>query len=265
MQPDISGRPEQVAVNLLWTGGWDSTFQLLRLLIDHSRHVVPHYLVDATRPSTAVELATMQRIREHVSREFPGAAARLLPTQSFEVSQLRRDDAVADAYRILRRQSAIGQQYEWLARFCVQNGIRDMELCIHRDDKAHRVIEPFVTARTAAGGYSTYRLDTRFEACREYTLFGHFSFPLLDFTKLHMAADAEQRGWTQVMGMTWFCHRPRRDLQPCGHCNPCRYTIEEGLGWRIPVASRIRSGVYARLIRPLGSSVKSLLRRLDVR
>ena len=42
-----------------------------------------------------------------------------------------------------------------------------------------------------------------------------------------------------VMKLTWFCHRPRRG-QPCGTCNPCIYTIEEGLGERVPMSGRLR-------------------------
>lgn len=265
MQSDISPRPDPAAVNLLWTGGWDSTFQLLRLLLEQGRHVTPYYLVDATRPSTAVERATMQRIVDHIAAAFPEAAARLRPTRTFEVARLQPDEAMARAYRTVRRETSIGQQYEWLSRFCQQNGIDEMQLCIHRDDKAHRAIEPFATGIRQVDGFTTYRVDPQFNDRPEYLVFGRFSFPLLEFTKLEMAAHAEQRGWTPLMAMTWFCHRPRRDLQPCGQCNPCRYTIEEGLGWRVPESSRSQPGVYAGVIRPLGSAVKKLVRRLDMR
>ena len=50
-------------VRLLWTGGWDSTFQLLRLLLVQGRHVTPYYLMRDRRPSVPFELETMTRIR----------------------------------------------------------------------------------------------------------------------------------------------------------------------------------------------------------
>ena len=34
--------------------------------------------------------------------------------------------------------------------------------------------------------------------------------------------------YEDIMNLTWFCHTPI-DGKPCGKCNPCRYTIEEGL------------------------------------
>jgi hypothetical protein len=52
---------------------------------------------------------------------------------------------------------------------------------------------------------------------------------------------ARQHGFADVMALTWFCHSPRND-KPCGVCNPCEYTIEEGLGWRVPWSSKIRAG-----------------------
>ncbi|MBW3549541.1 MAG: hypothetical protein KY442_01595, partial [Proteobacteria bacterium] len=197
MGADLPAQRDPFAVNLLWTGGWDSTFQLLRLLIDFRRPVIPHYLIDAARPSSAVEIMTMDRIRARLLRDFPDAAA-LLPTRAFGVSLVERDEAIEAAYRSVRSESSIGEQYDWLARFCMQNGIQDMELCIHKDDKAHPVVAPFVAAQTDPHGYRTFRLDPQFEGSREYAVFGRFSCPLLDFSKLDMAAHAQQRGWTEV-------------------------------------------------------------------
>ena len=42
-----------------------------------------------------------------------------------------------------------------------------------------------------------------------------------------MRTQARQAGFDEIMSLTWFCHRPRHG-QPCGTCNPCIYTIEEG-------------------------------------
>ena len=53
-------------VNLLWTGGWDSTFRLLQLLLLHRVAVAPHYLEDPTRASTQIELETMARIADQL-------------------------------------------------------------------------------------------------------------------------------------------------------------------------------------------------------
>ena len=66
-------------VQLLWTGGWDSTFQLLNLLLREGAVVTPWYVIDAERRSTGVELDTMRRLRGELARQFPEARTRLRP------------------------------------------------------------------------------------------------------------------------------------------------------------------------------------------
>lgn len=35
-----------------------------------------------------------------------------------------------------------------------------------------------------------------------------------------------------VADSTWFCHAPIMGLT-CGHCNPCKDAIHEGMAWRV--------------------------------
>ena len=117
-----------------------------------------------------------------------------------------------------------------------------------------RVVDP--------DGEPTYRFDPNFAQTDQYLLFGRFSFPLFETSKLDMARMAGEYGWNDIMHMTWFCHRPGKDQQPCGRCNPCLYTIEEGLGWRIPKAQRMTSAMYRTFVHPFKAPAKALLRRL---
>ena len=250
-------------VNLLWTGGWDSTFQLLRLALIHQVRVTPYYLRDPTRPSTGIEILTMDRIKARLFDEHPHARRLIQPTQYFGVSELAPDRAITAAFNRTLREKIMGSQYDWLARFCKQHAIADMELCIHRDDKAHAVIEHCVREHLSPRGYRTWRIDPKQRRSREYLLFGRFSFPLFDLSKLEMARVAEECGWNDLMYMTWFCHRPRRNLQPCGRCAPCRYTIEEGLGWRIPLGSRMTGALYHAFLQPLRHPAKTILSRFQ--
>jgi hypothetical protein len=52
------------AVNLLWSGGWDSTFRLLELILVRRRPVKPYYVIDSQRMSTGVELERRDRIKD---------------------------------------------------------------------------------------------------------------------------------------------------------------------------------------------------------
>jgi hypothetical protein len=257
----IPASPDRSA-NLLWTGGWDSTFQLLRVLLLHRRRVTPFYLVDPTRPSTRVELATMERIRDRLAAHDPHTVELLAPLQSFQVEELDPDPDIEAAFAASVNEAYMGSQYGWLARFCKQRDISDMQLCIHRDDKAHAAIEQFVYRDLADDGATTWRFDPQFADTSQYRIFRYFSFPLFETTKLDMARVAAEQGWEDLMHLTWFCHKPGKDQQPCGRCNPCLYTIEEGLGWRIPASRRVTSAVYRTFVRPLKAPAKALLKRL---
>jgi len=250
-------------VHLLWTGGWDSTFQLLRLLLEYRRPVIPYYVVDGARASSDIELRTMDAIRASIARRDPAAARLLRPTRAFELAGIAPDADLAATFARVARAHFIGPQYEWLARFCRQHGLQDLELCVHRDDRAHGVVAPVATACTPRG-YPTWRIDARTADPDAQALFGSFSFPLLAMTKLDMADEARARGWQDLMAMTWFCHRPR-DGQPCGCCNPCLYTIEEGLGWRIPRRRRAISALYRVFVRPLRPLAKAVLQHFNGR
>jgi len=219
---------------LLWTGGWDSTFRLLSLVLGEQREVQPYYILDDLhfRPAVPAERKAMLRIRQRLLDVCPEAAVRLADTIECPLAEIAQDDETTRHYERCLETGFIGGQYEWLARYCRQHGIDGMELSIHRDDKARELLAELIDASRA-------RLDPRFAGDSRYELFKSFRFPLFDVTKRQMQAAARLGGFDELMQLTWFCHRPRH-RQPCGTCNPCIYTIEEGLSERVPPAGRIR-------------------------
>ncbi len=76
-------------------------------------------------------------------------------------------------------------------------------------------------------------------------LFQQFRFPIFSCTKVEMQRVAREHGFADLMEMTWFCYSPTRRMEPCGRCNPCRYTAEEGLSRRI-----LPRNAAARAVRP---------------
>jgi hypothetical protein len=243
-------------VRILWTGGWDSTFQLLQLLLSENRRVEPYYLIDEDRLSTGAELLAMKRIRKMIFQIHEPAAALLQPTRIFSVSEIPSHPRLTQAYETIRDDKFMGSQYDWLARFCEHQGISGIQLCIHQDDKAAVIIDPLVTVTQHRK--DSYQLDHRYSGTHEYSLFKYFEFPVLKLTKADMAVIARERGWSQIMEMTWFCHKPIRG-SPCGRCNPCEYTMEEGLARRIPLTRRLMGNVHRILVRPAKTLVRKML------
>jgi len=177
------------------------------------------------------------------------------------VNEIAADATTTARFERLRSRSHLGGQYDWLARFALQHGLDDLELAIHRDDKAAVFLQAHLVPDDApgpAGADPGFRLrpDPPDEDLR---LFERFRFPVFDLTKRDMQRLARERGFAEVMELTWFCHLPRPDGKPCGRCNPCRYTAEEGLGWRIPLEVRTanrRRRVVQGIKRPLGAAAR---------
>lgn len=214
------------AVNVLWTAGWDSTFRVADLLLNQNAVVRPWYAVDRHRRSAVTELATQDRIRTSLAQLDPGTAEKLLPTEIVEVEDVPPVPEISKAFQQLRSMRFLGDQYEWLARLAEHRQLT-LELSIHRDDRARDAL-----AGEVAYDGGTYRLVSH-PGDPALEVFRRFRFPLFDTTKLDMENAARDNGFSGVMEQTWFCHSPLRG-QPCGYCNPCRYTRDEGLGRRVP-------------------------------
>ncbi len=196
--------------SVLWTSGWDSTFRVLDLVLKQKVYVRPYYVIAPERRGTKMEMASMEAIREGLSRKDPDAAKRVLPTIFYHKNHIQVSIEMRNTFQSLLKKGHIGDQYLFLASLVKNENIRDLELCIHVDDK-------FVN----------------FIGSDDFNDFSVFSLPLLRLTKLEMQAYAEKNGFADLMEITWFCHDPRGS-NPCGYCKPCQYTREEGLGRRVP-------------------------------
>ena len=177
--------------------------------------------------SVGKELEAMERIKETLFCRHPWSEDLIRPT-IFKLRSLIPDDPDIDRMlRTLQYDRHLGGQYSWLASFVKTEGLSELELSIHLDDKAASFLKNSVVKK---GGYWVLAENTNNQNLR---LFENFRFPLLGFTKKDMHRISVEHNFADIMEMTWFCHSPRRDGQPCGHCNPCQYTKQEGLGRRV--------------------------------
>jgi hypothetical protein len=226
--------------HLLWTGGWDSTFRLLDLVISHKTKVQPYYIIDAGRPSTGFELRTIRNITNLLIEEHPLAREILLPIKYHGVEDIKPNAKITKSYYELRRKYHIGSQYDWLARFAHQNGLQNLELSIaHQDGRVFQALHQFVV-RHEIDGSAYFVIDPQCAESDVFTLFSNMRFPILDISKVEMGRLAKEAGFYHLLESSWFCHVPRSNGKPCGLCNPCAIAIEEGLAWRLPLISRVK-------------------------
>ena len=243
-------------IKLLWTGGWDSTFRLCDLVLIRKVKVQPIYLIDSERMSFSIEIKSMNKIKKIIFKKDKFAVDRILPTFFLSIEDIKGDSLINNQFLNLKKHFKIGGQYDWMARFVAQFNILDLEICVerytvHSDSGLYLLLKEsknMIKAKSSVGEY--FKLVDNPDN-PDLNIFKGFRFSLLTLSKLDMRETAEKEGFLDVMDETWFCHRPSKGLKPCGTCNPCFITIEEGLRYRFPKIS---------LLKYLGKSLeKSLL------
>lgn len=220
-------------INLLWTGGWDSTFRLVQLMIESDVAVQPIYLVDDRRSSAPKEITQMWRIRDKLAELVPASEERILPTEYGSFRATRIEPHFHDAWEEVKKLGRVGSQYPILASFAEQRGIDRLELGIqkHRADgfSIAGMLSPFLEGIETPAGVSSGLPEN---VPYPFNLFARFVLPLVDLTKHDMRRLCRRWEMEAVMDLTWFCFDPVLG-RPCGACQPCRVAISEGFGGRV--------------------------------
>lgn len=236
-------------VNILWTGGWDSTYRVLSLM-NKPVSIQPYYL-KGKRKTEDRELKAIETITEDI-RNHPSTKCELLDLIVVNISDVPLDDEVTRAYYNILRTDSFGSQYDWLGRFA--KTIKNLEINMHKDDTANffkKYGELIKKYDDEIGDY--YVLDQNKSSEDLLKVFGNFHYPILYVTKLEMKEWAIQSGLIEIMHKTWFCYRPVNN-EPCGRCHPCNYTINEGLEYRFS-ESAMRRYRFNKFIKPIKPKV----------
>lgn len=226
-------------IHLLWTGGWDSTYRLLALAVEHQLPVQPYYAYNGGRRSAAHELEARHAILAALAEGWPEAAARIRPSIIVDKDELPDDPDLRASFERLMAEHPMGDQYIYLGLMVRQLGIDGLELSIHHDDLAERAIRGHTEVVADHPTPGVHRLRT--DAPPDHALFAPFHLPLVEMTKAEMGERARQLGVLDVLERSWFCHEPLRG-QPCGRCNPCVTTRRDGLAHRVPTPRSVRGG-----------------------
>jgi len=223
---------EQEVTHLFWTGGWDSTFRLLQLLLDEKKTVQPHYIITA-QPSVDKELETMSAIRNELFRTYPYTRDLLKPMMYEKEKDIKPNKEISEYYRKFKEKKQLRWQYEMLARYCDQLSEGKIELCILEGSMFEIAEDP------SEDGLSSENMGKE-------TLFNnYFTYPLVKisengkyFSKKEMASLSNKKEWDDIMYMTWFCRVPKNG-KPCGFCGPCTDILIHNMGRRLPLKARL--------------------------
>ncbi|MDE6497756.1 MAG: hypothetical protein K2L21_03745 [Muribaculaceae bacterium] len=252
-----------MTINLLWTGGLDSTFRLVELAHEDVE-IRPFYIVDTTRGSIRQEMNAMAKIL-YLLRQKTFVKAVVRDIEFIHDTDIRPDKQITDAHSFFVAYNNLGSQYDYLARFARQNNLKlEIGLEGNQLSKVTSVLNNFGSLSVASYTHPASSPDhplTYFyvDALKSHNntavLFRDLIFPahLFSLQKVDEAKILKDWGCMDIMKATWFCHRPILGY-PCGHCNPCKDALNEGMSWRVPMtgrllysAKRLLSRIYGRI------------------
>ncbi len=249
-------------INLLWTGGWDSTYRLVELSRQNVT-IQPIYCCDPGRTSTQIEKENIEKIRNAlIKRE--GTIATILPITYIEIDNIPANEKITEAFKYISEKVEIGSQYEWLAR--LTQVYPDLEIgFVKPSDKPigiHKSISMFGKIKSKDG---MKVLDCDNSSEEFALLLGGFKFPLYDLTELDMKENIQKWGYEDIMQMIWFCYFPIKG-KPCGLCSPCQQKMNRGMTFLLTKKGQKRFKMYKFIRKCFGKKIadksKFILRRL---
>ncbi len=224
-------------INLLWTGGWDSTFRLLELLIIEKKSVQPYYIVDHERASTLYEMKAMQTIKEILFIKFPETQELLFPTITQRRNQIKPNKEITQKWKQFYKEIKLGSQYDWIPRFAEEQGLYDLELG-HEKPYKPRPLDEIIDPNIIGEGHECRVTSNPTRPM--VTLFKYFRFPIYFVTKAKMERISRENDFFDIMQNVWFCHRPRSNGTPCEFCRPCRVAKKSGFSHGLPPSNWLR-------------------------
>lgn len=179
------------------------------------------------------EILTMTKIIMSLKKDYPNWYANLRSTYYYSIAEISSVPSITHSFAKLKEKFNIGDQYEWISRFCKSQGISSMQLGLEKaaSSKASSLLKGRVKPLSRSGETS-FVLANELSEDDVIEVFRFYEFPLLETTKEEMYAISKECNFEHLMLMIWFCHTPRFG-KPCGICNPCVSTAKENLGFRI--------------------------------
>ena len=231
---------EKKIVNVLWTGGLDSSFRVIELSMQEVV-IQPWYILDKVRKSATNELNAIKKISS-IIWSHKNTNAKLLPLNIIKLEDIIDNITITDSFETLHKKYTIGHQYELIARYAKQKDIV-FEMSLEKSDRSKAMDCLNSEANLSLcqdGAYSIYKVLQDGSSEDVFNVFKNIAFPasLWNMTKIDEIKWLIEHNHADTIKHTWFCHYPIFGL-PCGHCNPCKDCIDEGLSFRVPMLGRL--------------------------
>ncbi len=245
---------------ILWTGGFDSTFMLLKYAREELT-IQPIYVIDPNRKSTQYEFDAMKTISSMLETKYAkDVKAIITPVQIVNMKDIPPDEHITSCYNTLSGRIKIGTQYEWLARLASTYSYVDIGVEKHFDGYGG-----CTAAIMNDGGFvdkdGIGYLNIEQSSNVTIAIFGKFRFPILSYTGLEMLSLIHSWGWDEIIKKVWFCHNPINKL-PCGMCRPCQQKMEDRLELLLPKGAQKRYMIYSKTKKLTGDRIADKMSRV---
>ena len=234
-------------IEVLWSGGWDSTFMLCKLAWENDAKIQPYYL-DIDRPGQKEEHRAMQRIMA-VLKKKKDLKGKLLPVKLVPQKFFIPSDDVEEAWHKYKGNPyKIGGQQRFLAEFSkTHKGICwGQERYLETPGHMTRLLMDKGGLRFTESGVGYFEKEAADPDV--YTLFGNLTCPVAKYSELMMWDVIRQRGYEDVFQHVHFCYFPI-DGKPCGMCLPCEVKMKQKLNFLFPDEALKRNRIYNALFR----------------
>lgn len=216
-------------INILWTGGLDSTYRVLELSTQEVT-IQPYYLA-SVNPSAEREIQTIHELTEAIKCRKE-TKCELLPVKVVDGATIAPNEAIYQAWVHLYEKTQLGSQYEFIARFAAQHNLV-LELGIEKDPHESTIQRCFELNGGCVVDGDHVKANCETEDMRLMFSNMRFPLPLFEMTKQDEIAKYKEYHAEEVLSKIWFCYHPVNG-KPCGLCDPCKTYIEVGLGSMIP-------------------------------
>lgn len=226
---------DREVIKIFCTGGLDSSYMLCKL----SRRKVtlqPIYVLNPKRASRKYELKAIRKIISKLLKH-PGTKAEIKKLKIVNLSRIKINKKVTEArHRLGKKYGEMGWQYDYLVSLTEKIGPVGLGIESNPIDGENVTLQKAVTLKKTRYGYVVDRAKSSEDAA---TLFGNFFYPILDDTEQFMLSWADKYGYTDILKLIWFCHRPIHG-KPCGLCSPCEGKMQAGMEILLPLEARKR-------------------------
>ena len=234
----------QDKVEILWTGGYDSTFMLFLLAYNYNVKIQPYYL-DMDRNIRDREVKAIKKIFSFIKNDKL-VRDKVLSPKFIDSKYFVTENDVENAFNVYKESPyLLGSQIMYLAQFAKKH----KGICFGQQ-RYSSVPGHMWKLLTELGhmefndkiGYLKKEKSEPFV----YTLFGNFTLPIITYSNLMMAKMIKEWGLEEVFANVTWCYQPVHE-KPCGVCYPCRIKISQGLTYLFDDEALKRNHVWKML------------------